>query len=800
MAPFGIRMKSRYSIGFFAIGLFFLSSCSSTRYVPEGEYLLRKTQVNVNVPEDASWVQKMWARLIKSDPLPRTDFVNLQRQQANERLFWIPLRLHMYSSVDIEKDNWWPRVMKKSGEPPVIFDSVYANQTVQRMRQYLVNKGHFHGNVHYVSDTSKRKRQSMEVVYNINTGPGYRYRNVSIDVRDENLIDLFRDWSSRTLIKQGDPYDTEVLDDERLRIMQGLQNQGYYFFGRDHIEFWIDSALNAYLMDITLVVNPPKTGEHNEKYSFSEVFIFPNERPGNSNEKTFDTTLYTTPKSRGDTATQKFYFIHSEPLQVKPQVVASKLLIRPGEPYSLSNIERTYENLLDLRVFRATNITIQQQPKDINDPTKNLLNTTIEVQRAPTWATEANWDLTNTSGLHGTAVNAALRNRNLFGGAEIFSLQLRGLVEVQYLFNKEARIEQGLDVFNNFDIGVNLNLDIPRFIVPFNLQRVAQYRPRTLMNVGYSYQFRPEFYDRQIANFSFAYSWRQARTSHILFPIDLNWVQISLKPEFLNRYDTLLQNNERFRYQYSDHFIFAARYSFAYSGQLGNRPISFNAFRFSLESSGNSLYLIDQLTNAPKNENNQYQFFNLAYAQYIRVNADLKRYWYFNEDRLLVTRLMSGSGFAYGNSVVLPYEKGFFAGGSNNIRAWPMNMLGPGSYHDPDRLRMERIGDIALVGNVEYRFPFMGAFKGALFVDAGNIWLRNENEWFPKGDFSWTNVPNDLAVGAGFGLRWDLGFFVVRLDAAAPLRDPAKPDNEKWVVSKMQMRDFVLNFGIGYPF
>jgi outer membrane protein assembly factor BamA len=255
------------------------------------------------------------------------------------------------------------------------------------------------------------------------------------------------------------------------------------------------------------------------------------------------------------------------------------------------------------------------------------------------------------------------------------------------------------------------------------------------------------------------------------------------------------------KYQYENHFIFSARYSFAFSGQQLNRPISFNAFRFSVESSGNSLNLVSLLLNASKNDKDRYQFFNLAYAQYIRIDAELKRYWYLTHNQILVTRLMGGSGFTnYGNSGVLPYEKGFFAGGNNNIRAWPMNQLGPGSYHDSTTYKIERIGDIVMVGNIEYRFPIFGAFKGALFLDAGNIWQHGDSKSFPKGEFFWKNVPNDLAVGGGFGLRWDLNFFVIRLDAAAPLRDPAKPNGEKWVIKQTRPKSFVLNFGIGYPF
>ncbi|MCL2412877.1 MAG: outer membrane protein assembly factor, partial [Bacteroidales bacterium] len=350
---------------------------------------------------------------------------------------------------------------------------------------------------------------------------------------------------------------------------------------------------------------------------------------------------------------------------------------------------------------------------------------------------------------------------------------------------------------DNYDIGVSAVLDIPRFISPFNVRQTFAQRTRTLISLNYSYRWRPEFYNRWVVGASFAYSWRQPRSTHTFFPLDVNLVNISLNP----RFDSIIQaqNNPRLLYQYQDHFIFATRYNFSFSGEQPGRSRSFNAFRFSIESSGNSLFLLSNLLGASKHgEVQQYQFFNLAYAQYLRGDADFRRYWRLTDNQTLVTRIMGGVGFAYGNSMVLPYERGFFAGGNNNIRAWPMNQLGPGSF--PDTLNIESVGDIVLVGNIEYRFPIAGAFKGALFVDAGNIWLRNEDEAFPGGRFAFQNIGRDLAIGGGFGLRLDLGFFVIRLDMAIPLRDPARPSGEKWVIQTPRMRDFVFNFGIGYPF
>jgi outer membrane protein assembly factor BamA len=739
--------------------------------VPDGEYLLRRSRVDVSRYEEFELSQKERRKLRRKEfsfrerralrrdfRALRNELSPLQRQEPNSRFALIPLRLMMYNSVDAEKNNWWTRWMRRAGEPPVIFDSIYAEQSVRQMQQFLINNGHFNSEVSFVHQNLRRPKR-MGLIFNVDPGLGYHYRNVNIDVRDDSLTHLFNDWQSRTLIKSGNPYNVGILEAERARIVRQLQDLGYFSFNRDNIEFLIDSSLNANLMDITMLINTPRAGGHNEIYRFADIKI--------------------------------------SPTNIKPRTITSKLAIKTGDPYSLSNVERTYENLLDLRVFRSTNISIQPQPIDTNNP-EFLLNTSIELQQSLQNMWEVQFEATTASSLMGTALNASFQNRNLFGGAEIFSLRLRGLLEMQYPLNPSLRRRKELEFIDNYDIGISANLDFPRFVF---LGQTNVHRPQTSINLGYSYRHRFEIYDRQLTNLSFSYSWRQPRVSHTLFPLDINLVNISLKPEFAKQLDTLAKNNRRLQEQYKDHFIFATRYVFSFSGQQGNRPIGFNAFRFSIESSGNSLYALSNLLNAPKHgENNQYHFLHLAYAQYLRTDADFRRYWFLTDNQIIVTRLMGGMGYVYGNSTVLPYEKGFFAGGNNNIRAWPMSQLGPGSFYNPEFSNIERVGDIVLVGNIEYRFPIAGAFKGALFVDAGNIWLRNESDDFPKGEFVLKNIPNDLAVGGGFGLRWDLNFFVIRLDAAAPLRNPAKPNGEKWVIRDIKPRDFVLNFGIGYPF
>jgi len=788
----------------------FLSSCSITQRVPEGSYLLRRTSVDVErPPRDERREQRDAGEhvLSRGDARAmRNDLAPLQRQEPNSRFLRVPLRLRIYNSGNPENDNRWTRFTQRVGEPPSVFDSAIASQSIRQMQQHLVNNGHFDSEIYYVSQPARWRSQQTRVTFRVDPGRGYFYRNVFLDVRDDSLVHLFHDWENQTLLRSGDPYSVETLETERLRVTRKLQNLGYFDFRRDNIEFLIDSALNTFEMDVTMIVNPPRAGGYHRIHTFADVYVFPDERASMLGQIQFDTTTISLPKHRRDTILMHYHFIHARPLDVRPSVIASKLAIQPGLPFSPTSVDRTYENLLDLRIFRSTNITVQPQPIDTADEYPQfLLNTTIELQQALSnlWAIE--FETTTTDGLQGAAVNTSLQSRNFFGGAEIFSLRLRGLVELQYLLdNRRRRLQRTDDRWvDNFDIGISATLDIPRFITPFPVRSTFAQRTRTLISLSYSYRWRlPNFYTRQIFGASFAYSWRQPRSTHTFFPLDINVVSISLSSDF--EQEILAQNNRRLQAQYEDHFIFATRYSFSFSGEQPARARSFNAFRFSIESSGNLLYLLSRTIDAPlhgtRGEDEHFRFFNLAYAQYVRGDVDFRRHWRLGENHTLVTRLMGGMGFAYGNSLVLPYEKGFFAGGSNNVRAWPMAQLGPGSFSNPDTLTIERIGDIVLVGNIEYRFPIAGRFKGALFVDAGNVWLRRSDAVFPNGEFNRRNFLDELAIGWGAGVRWDLGFFVIRLDLAMPLRDPALPSGEKWMIQNSRLSDLVFNFGIGYPF
>ncbi|MDE6439584.1 MAG: BamA/TamA family outer membrane protein, partial [Bacteroidales bacterium] len=346
-----------------------------------------------------------------------------------------------------------------------------------------------------------------------------------------------------------------------------------------------------------------------------------------------------------------------------------------------------------------------------------------------------------------------------------------------------------------------VSIDFPTLLAPLSLERRAKaFRTKSTISLSYSYQDKVE-YARGIFLATWGYNWRKGRFSQTFNPIEINTVQmLRVSPWFQENLNALSTSNLRLKYQYEDHFIFDWRYQLVYSDQKPGVSTDFNFFRFNAETAGNLLYGIAKAVGAQKNANGQYQVFGLPFSQYARMDMDYKHHFVFGKDAALVFRVLVGVGYSYLNAQSLPYEKSFYAGGSTTLRAWPLYQVGPGSYSNPNNYRMERLGDMTIILNLEQRFPIIAGLKGAVFLDAGNIWLLKDNPEFEGGLFQFNKFYKDMTFGTGFGLRYDFNFFIIRVDMGIPLYSPAQPTGQRWVVERLVGKDLVFNFGIGYPF
>lgn len=742
--------------------------------------------------------------------ISKGDMHLLIKQKQQPHVWVFSPKLWLYSMSKDHKNNWWNRTLRNLGEAPVIFDSTQIDATVLQMGLFLQSKGHFHYDINTDIEPSS-KRQKTSVVYHINTGDVYRLNNISLKVEDNNLKPLFADWHNQTLLHKGMFYDVEVFDNERKRITEMLLDKGFFAFNKSYIDFEIDSSFENQQMDVTLFVRKMKKEMPNgsiqtfshPKYFINDVFIVPSDHIITPDEElgAKDTTIFTTEPTRFDSLSHHYYFLHDKPISIAPGTITQKIFLTPGNIFRKKDMEQTYNNLTQMKVYKYIHIEVEDVPTDsfALPSDEQLLNCRIDLIPAMKHTSSVEAEFTTSSNEYGIAGNIAYQNKNIFGGAELFSIKLRGAAELQALFNKET--DASAFLFETYELQLDGNLEIPRFLAPISQNRISKnFRPKTLFNIGFNYQDKREDYYRYMVTSSFGYSWRNARSTHNFYPIEANSISIFPTDSFQQQINDMSETSPRLKYQYDDHFILDLRYIYTFSSQTININQSFNFLRASAEAAGNGLYLMSTMLNADKNSDGFYQFFNQAYAQYIRFELDMKRQFYLGTDKWFVLRGLFGLGIPYLNSKALPYEKGFYGGGTNNMRAWPLYLLGPGSYSDPTNSNMERVGDNTIVINGEFRFPIYKYFKGALFIDSGNIWLDTPSDQYPGGEFKWDKFVYDFAIGGGFGARVDLGFFLIRLDMALPLRDPAQEKGAKWVVEKNQWRDIVFNFGIGYPF
>ena len=770
-------------------------ACNPTRSLKNNEYLLKKNTVKIESN-----------KLI----IDKENITGLIQQKPNKKLFGlVRFKLWFYNIANKGKETKFKKWIKKSlGEKPVIYNQNQAKSSVMQIKTYMNNIGYFNSKV---KESKKIHKKQVEVVYDIKPAIPYKIKNIEYNIENNTIKNIVLSNKSGSLIKQGNIYNAYDLEDERDRITKNLQNKGYYFFNNEYIFYEVDSSFNNHSLDIIIGIKNIKLQSKDQKSKFTEenhfpfyinqIYINTNYNPLASDTIKYDTLVEVVHQTSKDNPEIKYYYLYNNKLKIKPRTISQSIIINPGQHFILKDVQQTYKRLYELRMFKYANIQFTRDIADTNKSihSKHLLDCNINLSRSKVQSYTIETEGTNSGGDLGIGGNLIYQNKNIFRGAEILSVKFKGAMEAQKTsYAKEENTSKKFLFFNTFETGVEINLSIPKFLVPVKQERFPKYfKPKTNITTGLNYQ-NQQNYRRYITNISFGYNWSESNyKTHILFPADINLVRIFPTPEF----DSIINNetNQSLKNQYTNHLVTGLNYSFIYNNQEINKLKNFVYFRGNIETAGNLLNGIDNLIKAPKDDDGYYTLLNIRYAQYVRTDIDLRYYYILNENNRLVFRTVFGIGIPYGNSEDLPFEKGFYAGGSNGMRGWRIKSLGPGAYQNTN-ITYDKMGDLKLEGNIEYRFPLYKFFKGALFVDVGNIWLLKENSSYPDGKFFFNNFLSELGVDAGIGLRFDFKFFIFRIDGALPFRDPAEPKNKRWVINKAAFYKIFWNFGIGYPF
>ena len=700
--------------------------------------------------------------------------VNLPR--PNGKLLWMRPGPAIYNMMGNPKKEKGLRVWikRKLGRAPVTLKDVDPGNVSAIMENRMFNYGYF--NAHVDHNIEKGNRLA-EITYSIYPENNYRFDTIVFPSRENQISMAIAGTAGSTLIRKGDPYQLNTLIDEEERIENQLKDSGYYYFDKSLLKFRADTFSVNNGVSLDLFLKPEAPANSIKRMRIGDIVV----HDGYSLERYIPDTMH----FEGIT-----YL--SQGFRTRPELILNEVSLRSGMYYSKSEHLRTLNHLTSLGIYKFVNANFTR------DSAGNVLNVGFFMtpQKRNSISAEIN-AVAETSNYVGPGININWRNRNLFRGAESFTLNLNGLFEVQV----------GTDSINtSIEIGLDGMLEIPR-LVPIRFPSWSpEFMPVTYIHGGIRFYRRVELYTMQSLFAKFGYRWRQNRkVRHDLQVIDFSYTRVTDQTEAFREY---LDANPLVKRSFEQQFILGLSYTFTFDNYAKER-IKSTYFSASVESAGN---LISLMFNTIKGKNespdDQYTLFGVPYSQFLKFRVELRNYYRIGKNSQLVTRAIVGAGIPYGNSTVLPYIRQFFAGGTNDIRAFVARTVGPGSYIPPvQNLGVDQTGDIKLEASAEYRFSFTRLLKGAFFLDAGNVWLKNDDPERPGASFSFDRFYREIALGSGFGLRIDADFVVLRLDLAWAVYNPNLPEGDRWVIDgfnpfdrSWRKENILLNIAIGYPF
>lgn len=844
-----ILFNSKFILAY--IFVFILTSCSQVKYVPEGKYLLKENQIIIS-NDTISGIN-----LVNRTGVSTDDLSPIIKQKPNRKIIIGKFYLWLYNRTNqdridkkiaknkeksihknekiqeknqkkqaknpsykpkelVERKKTFGEKLRTAGEAPVILDSVKTLKAEQQMSLYLIKKGYFNNKVKSEiilldKDSKKKKnKQKANVIYRVTPNKPHTIKNYIWDIKDNNISNVLKALNQDSLIKPNSNFDTDLLEQERVRITKHLSENGFYYFNKEFIFFRVDSTIGNYQLNVSLGIQNFKykdlskdtlLDKPHKAYKIGVIEIYP--------DYDIKDDEYTDYKILN---LDNIEIKHKYEIKLKPGLLVSSVLFDVGDLYQKSKEEDTYKKFMSLGNYRTVSMKYDTIQGDLR------VRIYLEPSKSQTFNIAA--DGTHTNGLFGVEGSMTYTHSNLFGGAERLRISVSGGLEMQRLlfasdsadtFGSEvSTVNELASTFNTVEFGPKLSLTLPKLLfIQSPLERLLKSKlsnPQTEISASVNFQRRPDF-KRGIEEFSFGWIYHETAPITIRFyPLIVSAIAIEKSTDFENRINEL---NDRFlAASYQDHIIAGGKVSFIYNGQNDKKVKNTFYFQSTLETAGNLLRGAYNLLNRPYDNDSlqSYNLFKIRFAQFVKISGDLRYYQPVFQKSKLVYRVAGGIGVPLSNlNEAIPFEKSFFSGGANGMRAWKARTLGPGSYTDPN-FRFDKIGDIQLEANVELRFPMISWVEGALFVDAGNIWTINEDPVRTGGRFDRNEFVSEIAIGSGLGLRFDLDFFMIRLDFALPIRNPAITKGERWIwdVSNNEERKLYyrpqFNLGIGYPF
>ena len=822
-------MKNNFIILIIILSISYsFSSCNTIKYVPENKSLLVKNTIIVNDKKNVDdeitgYIVQRPNQLVLGIPFPlhfynignknfETDFEKWKLNKPK----WYNFTTGVFSEKQAKgirnfkyKTHQW---YLNNGEVPVLLDAKKTAQTIENLTQHYLNEGYF--NVKVTSETQELKNKKIAVNYNVKTDKPYILDSITTNIESKILDSIYTIHKNESFIKKGNQWKLSSFISEQNRLASLFRNSGVYRFNKNAIGFEADST--NYKSDIDLIINDSIGNVPFKIQKIKNINIYTDFSFNAKDNPIKDSIVY-----------NNYSFLAQEKLRYNPKLLLNSVFIEPNSIYKDETRELTRKSLRSLKNFRSVDIKYTELEND-------FLEASIYLTPLKKYSIGFNTELTH-SNIRQLGISGKLSflNRNIFKGSEILKFSVQG----SFLDSKDAADNESL--LNAWEIGGDVSLELPRFLLPIKADKIISKRksPKTTFTLGTSLQknigldkqkftgiidytwessitkkhsfqllntqfiqnlnensyfdiYNSEF--TEIQNIATTFFNETLNSTNVIEFIDnnidtsfetTNPIEFKIAQNIKNRYDIITENV----------LIPSISYTYTYNNSKNYKDIDFSFFRARVVSSGN----LTTLLATKKDNNNVKTLFKTPIAQYIRTDLEYKKFWNVSLENVLAFRSFLGVAIPYGNSNTIPFSRSYFIGGPNDLRAWKIYDLGPGSTQSGLEFN---VGNLKFISSLEYRFKIINSIKGALFIDAGNIWdISNSEITTSEARFKGINSLKDIAIGSGFGIRYDLSFILLRLDLGFKTYEPYLPKENKWF-SNYNFTKTVFNFGISYPF
>jgi outer membrane protein insertion porin family len=744
------------------------SSCNVSKRLPEGEKLYRGATIDIKREKGVKG----------STGSIRKQLKNAAKPTPNKFILGQPYKVWWWYVIGEPKRETGFRtwLRKQLAEPPVLSSRINALITSQNMEASLENTGYFHSKVQ--GDTAN-KGYFTKAIYHADIFPQYTIKNITWVSDSSDLLKTLESSKKHTLLAPGDPYSLNNIQAERTRLDLRIKTKGYYFFNPDYIMAYADSTIGNHQVNLFLNVKKAMPENARHAYTIDSITLFPNYTNAPDTSK-FGLTKY------------DGLLIRDTVHKFKPELFKLMVTYRPGAIYSSKDQNTSLNRLINLGTFGF----VKNRFEVVKDsPGRYLLNSYYYLTPSKNKSLQGEIDgFSKDNGYVGSQLSINWKNRNAFKGAEQLAFKIYGSFEVAFADSVKNS--------DNFRVGAQASITFPTFEVPFfSIKESNLYPPRTNFSAGYELYIKQAFYTQNISHLQYEFDWKESSNKEYTFaPIAITYLNATnITDSFYN----VAKLDPAILFDVYSEVILGSLFSYKLTTINPSDPNQWY-FTTGLDVSGNVAGLI---TNAK--DVRQKTVFNTPFAQYVKTDAELTYKRIMGDKLSWVNHLNIGIGMPYNNSSTLPFSKQYIIGGASSVRGFPIHSLGPGSYlPNATAINFLQIigGDYKLLFNSELRFPLFAGFTGAVFADIGNIWTKDTTLFGPAGQLH-KDFYKELAVSSGFGIRFDAGVLLLRLDLGIPLRKPYLPDGQRWVFNKIALGDgdwrtnnLIVNLAIGYPF